>query len=70
MAGILPEEVRWRGSKGDMSGWYVRALRTFEASRLEQTLTEDAYLIEPYVDIDALRSAHRHFQETVQLTSG
>jgi asparagine synthase (glutamine-hydrolysing) len=58
MENILPEKVRWRGSKADLSANFSNSLLNFERTLLEKTLQERSEIIEDYVDIPALRKAH------------
>ena len=58
MKHILPEKVRWRGSKADLSANFNTSLLRFEGTLLKKTLQERTELIEDYVDIPALRKAH------------
>ncbi len=64
MAGILPEEIRWRGGKGSNSAAFTHGLLKFEAELLEEVIMKDAEGIEAYVDIAALRETyHRYLSE-------
>ena len=58
MEHIVPEKVRWRGSKADLSANFNNSLLNFEGSLLKKTLEERSEMIEDYVDIPALRKAH------------
>jgi asparagine synthase (glutamine-hydrolysing) len=58
MENILPEKVRWRGSKADMNTNFSNSLLNFERTLLEKTLQKRSELIEDYVDISALLKAH------------
>jgi asparagine synthase (glutamine-hydrolysing) len=65
MAGILPEEIRWRTTKGrpgDAAAW---SLLMRDRKLLEETILEDTRSIEQYVDIDNLRRTYYRY-----LTSG
>jgi asparagine synthase (glutamine-hydrolysing) len=55
MHGVLPTDVQWRHSKGNLSPNFIHGLLQCERERLERTLCDDACLIEPYLNIAALR---------------
>ena len=61
MAGILPEEVQWRGGKGNMSPNFEHGLLTFDREQLEEVILKDPGAIGKYVDITALRKAYHRF---------
>jgi asparagine synthase (glutamine-hydrolysing) len=63
LAGVLPEEVRWRLTKTVTTGWYSRTLWASERSRLEQLIREPGQ-IRPYVDLVALEHAFRNYSTT------
>ena len=61
MAGILPEEVQWRGGKGNMSPNFEHGLLTFDREQLEEVILKEPGAIGKYVDITALRKAYHRF---------
>jgi asparagine synthase (glutamine-hydrolysing) len=61
MAGIVPEEVRWRPDKTDFLPNLARGLRTFERERVDQAILRDARIIEPYVNVPVLRETYHRF---------
>jgi asparagine synthase (glutamine-hydrolysing) len=56
MSGILPPAVQWRNSKADLSPNFVRWMSDFAKRELDGLLQTKGHLIEPYVDIQALRA--------------
>ena len=61
MAGILPEKVRWRTSKGDYSHTFSYGLLTHDRKILEQAIVRDSHLIDRYVDTGKLRRIYDRF---------
>jgi asparagine synthase (glutamine-hydrolysing) len=61
MAGILPEEVQWRGAKSNMTPSFDHGLLAFERERLEEVILADPGVIEKYVDVAALRQAYYRY---------
>lgn len=61
LAGVLPEAVRWRDDKASIAINFRRALLGFEGPRLQRVLHEDAEILAPYVNLEALRETHRRF---------
>lgn len=62
MEGLIPEDVRWRISKADLSPRFYQGLLTTDRAFAESVLRKSEDRLEPYVDIDELRSlAHRLF---------
>jgi asparagine synthase (glutamine-hydrolysing) len=62
LAGSLPKEVQWRGSKGNLSPNFHRGMLTSDREFLEEKTSEDLRPIEPYVDVAALREAYRKYE--------
>jgi asparagine synthase (glutamine-hydrolysing) len=56
MAGIIPEKVRWRQTKADLNRGYRRNLLKYDRSLLERVIINEPGYIEPFVDLDRLRS--------------
>src|SRR5205823_12681731 len=54
MAGILPPEIQWRGTKGNLSANFFRRLSEADAHRLDGRVFDS---LEPYVDVAKLRAA-------------
>jgi len=61
MAGILPVEVQWRGSKSNLGPSFEHGLLTYERERLDEMILRNPGIVEKYVDITALREAYRRF---------
>ncbi|MCK5232020.1 MAG: hypothetical protein KAR13_17235, partial [Desulfobulbaceae bacterium] len=61
MQGILPEEVQWRLTKGNLSPNFYRGLLCFEKETLDEVILRDPSIIEDYVDISALRAAYKRY---------
>ncbi len=61
MQGVLPEEVRWRFSKSDLSPNFRRNLLAFEQSELNQVIYSDLGTIGSYVDLPVLRQLYEQY---------
>ena len=61
LAGILPADVQWRPGKSNLGHNFDHGLLAFERNRLEDVIVNDPTSIEEYVDVAALREAHRRF---------
>jgi len=59
LAGVLPEEVRWRGGKADFSPNFMRGLLGLDRELVEDVVLRDPSTIEAFVDVAALRDAYR-----------
>jgi len=62
MADILPESVRWRFSKADLSPAFEQGLLNRERPTLDHYLDDQPGLLAPYVDFAALRAAYREYR--------
>jgi asparagine synthase (glutamine-hydrolysing) len=62
MAGILPDEVRWRGGKAAMTGAMVEGLRSVDGTLLREIVEGDGPVWE-FADRAATRAVHRRFLE-------
>jgi asparagine synthase (glutamine-hydrolysing) len=62
MEGILPDQVRWRGKKSNLSANFNRGLLQFERTTMDRVVLKDPSTIEGYVDIDELRRVYARFQ--------
>jgi asparagine synthase (glutamine-hydrolysing) len=58
MAGILPESVRWRQSKADLSSNFYLRLLDHDRELLDDVLLTDSSDLEPYVNLDSIRRAY------------
>ena len=61
MAGILPREVQWRGSKANFTALLNHGLLVFEQECLKEVILKEPGVIEKYVDVTALREAYHRF---------
>ncbi len=57
---LLPKEVQWRLSKGDLSKNIRRGLAEARPA-LERVILGDARIIEPFIDLPALRAVYERF---------
>ena len=62
MSGILPENIQWRGGKGNIGLNFNRGLLTSDRKMLETVIFEDMRAIEDYVDISLLQQIYRRFE--------
>lgn len=62
LAGLLPEEVRWRAWKTSNNLSLLKRLRAFDSRRLQDLLREVGGAVEEYLDLPALEEALRRFQ--------
>ena len=58
MAGTLPESIRGRGDKGNLSPGYWSALETYAMDDIEKLLFADDPHIAEYVDVDRVRERY------------
>ena len=56
LAGVLPEKVRWRSDKGDLSANFRRALAT-DRQRLATELFDTGSALDHHVELSTLRRA-------------
>ena len=61
MKGILPEEIRWRGGKGDLLLPFHRTLRAYGRNQLEKAILRTPAGAENYLDMSALRDAYQRY---------
>jgi len=61
LVNVLPEEVRWRGGKTDVSPVFARGLLMFERERLENVLLNEPKMMERYVDMATLRNVYQRY---------
>lgn len=62
MKDILPDKIRWRGKKSNLSANFSLGLLKFERAVMDRIILKDTSAIESYVDIDTLRQAYKRFQ--------
>ena len=70
LAGLLPEEVRTRGTKGGPNLNFARNFLRFERETLEDLLRTEGEILEDFVDIDALRHVCGRFLRDCSETDG
>ena len=58
MEGILPDVIRWRTDKADLSPNFYRNLLQMEQASLDRLVTEDLDSLAPYINLDTLHTAH------------
>jgi asparagine synthase (glutamine-hydrolysing) len=63
LEGILPEQIRWRGGKSSLAANFRWTLGRYERERILRVISEAAEVIEPYYDMEAVRSATRRFSD-------
>lgn len=61
LAGILPEEIRWRNSKADFRPFFRSGMSKFSGTVLEEVLSDKNATIEPYLNIPRLRVLYQKF---------
>jgi asparagine synthase (glutamine-hydrolysing) len=62
MAGILPEKIQWRASKGDLSSNFYLRLLDQDRELLETILLRDSCDLNSYVDLESIRTAYRKYE--------
>lgn len=62
MRDILPETVRWRKTKSNLSHNFRQGLLRYGQKTIERVIFADASAIDNYVDIDQLRRAYARFR--------
>lgn len=60
MVGLLPDQVRWRPAKTDLSPVARHALLAFDRDRLEEVV-HDPDPIAPYIDVPTFRRAYQRY---------
>lgn len=55
LAGVLPDAVRWRARKSNLSPAFTHAVMSFERKRLAEIVFTDPSVVEPYVNVKRLR---------------
>jgi asparagine synthase (glutamine-hydrolysing) len=58
LADVLPEQVRWRGGKTDMTQNFIHGFLTFDRELLEEVILHKVGNIEEYVDTHLLRETY------------
>ena len=55
LAGVVPDAVRWRPRKSDLSPAFTRGLVSYERNQLDDIVFTDPAVVEPFVDVERLR---------------
>ncbi|MBW4596888.1 MAG: lasso peptide isopeptide bond-forming cyclase [Brasilonema angustatum HA4187-MV1] len=58
MSNVLPEQVQWRRSKGDMSSSFLYGLLEHNREHLDRVMQNHLHSITDYVDVKALRKIY------------
>jgi asparagine synthase (glutamine-hydrolysing) len=61
MVDTLPDEVRWRIGKANLSLNFQRRLLDFDRALLDEVILNDPQVIEQYVDVPTLREVYRRY---------
>ncbi|HEU4751802.1 MAG TPA: asparagine synthase-related protein, partial [Armatimonadota bacterium] len=61
LRGLLPEPVRTRPDKADLSPNFVRNLLLFERERIESCIRDDVGGLSRYVDLSRLRGSYLRY---------
>ena len=61
MANILPDEVRWRVGKANLSPNFTRRLLDYDRGLLDDVIMNDPQVIGDYVDVSALRDVYHRY---------
>lgn len=62
LKGTLPEKIRWRPSKSDLSPNFRRSLSEHGRKTLDDVILGDPAVLEPFVNIGALRRVYEHYK--------
>lgn len=61
LAGFLPEEVRWRRDKTNLTSAFVSSILSLEKGLIKEFLTNGMDAIRSYLDASALHGAHQRY---------
>jgi asparagine synthase (glutamine-hydrolysing) len=61
MDGILPQEIQWRGGKGNLQYGFDNGLIKFEKELLDDVILGETGPISSYVDVQELRDSYKNF---------
>ncbi|BAZ65658.1 MAG: lasso peptide isopeptide bond-forming cyclase [Pelatocladus maniniholoensis HA4357-MV3] len=59
LIGILPEAVRWRGGKANMTSNFMHGMLTLHRQLLDEVISDHLKAIEEYIEPDYLQAAYR-----------
>jgi asparagine synthase (glutamine-hydrolysing) len=63
LEGILPEEIRWRGGKTDLSHNFNAKFLEYERPLIEEILREAPGGLDRYVNLEVARAAYQRYRE-------
>ena len=61
MAGIVPDQIRWRGGKAVNSAAVTQGIQLFARGTIEEIILHDPSHLETYVNIDTLRTTYQRY---------
>ena len=61
LAGILPEEIRWRYSKADFTPYFKNGMLRFSKPLLEEVMLSKSTYLEPYLEIARLSALFKRY---------
>ncbi len=69
MEGVLPDAVRWRGGKAQLSPNLNRSLLLFAQDRLDDAINRNPGALSAYMDLTKLRAIYRQYVADSRRTS-
>jgi asparagine synthase (glutamine-hydrolysing) len=70
LAGILPEEIRWRCNKADFRPFFISGMIKFSGPFLKDMLSGNLAQLEPYLHTDRLRALTQRFTSGEPCSTG
>jgi asparagine synthase (glutamine-hydrolysing) len=61
LAGVVPEEIRWRYSKADFRPYFQGGMAKFSTKLLEELIVSRSVDLEPYLDVVRLGALTQRF---------
>lgn len=61
MAGLIPEDVRWRTDKSNIGASVKINMQKLASRLLDRSIEESSGMLEEYVDLDVLKEAYRDY---------
>ncbi len=68
LAGIVPEEIRWRYSKADFRPYFKSGMAKFSGKLLEEMILGRSADLEPYLDAARLGALYQRFMSRIDCT--
>lgn len=62
MGGVLPELIRWRKGKGNLSPNFRRGLLTIDTHTVDRVVSHSAHSLRAYVDLNVFGDLYRQFR--------